>query len=229
MKDRRILGMRPWFIVLLIIVTAGLSQTSRFRHLVFSWNWTNNYAAYALPNDEYDTTLVRAAIERTAHDVRYDPAYVTISYPGGDVPDTMGVCTDVIIRSYRKIGIDLQKGVHEDMKLNFDAYPKIWGLKRPNTSIDHRRVPNLMTFFRREGAALPISDSSADYRPGDIVAWNLHAGILHIGIVTDRTNESGDRFLIAHNIGAGPELEDCLFDWKIIGHFRYPLKNKVPA
>ena len=138
-------------------------------------------------------------------------------------PDT-GVCTDVIIRSYRAVGIDLQKEVHEDMRANFGRYPQIWGLKGPDSNIDHRRVPNLMTFFERRGAALTVTRDGNDYLPGDVVAWELGNGRKHIGLVIDRTLRTGRRMAV-HNIGAGPKAEDCVFAWKIIGHYRYPRRS----
>lgn len=167
--------------------------------------------------------LVAAAIERTHHFERYDPAYVKIPYPGGDVPTNTGVCTDVIIRSYRAVGIDLQKEVHEDMVANFSAYPRSWRwlAAYPDSNIDHRRVPNLMVFFSRKGESLPISDHGQDFSPGDLVAWSLGGGVTHIGIVVDRKSADGSRYMIVHNIGQGPQLEDVLFNWKIIGHYRY--------
>jgi len=173
--------------------------------------------------DEFSEQLVAAAIERTQHRVNYDGAYVTINYPNGDVPASQGVCTDLIIRSYRALGIDLQKLVHEDMWANFSAYPskRIWGLKRPDKNIDHRRVPNLQTFFSRFGKVLPITQSSNDYLPGDIVTWKLGGKTPHIGIVTDKLSADGLRRLVVHNIGAGPKLEDRLFAYPIDGHFRY--------
>lgn len=163
--------------------------------------------------------LVSAAVERTHHHVRYVSDYVRIPYPDGDVPDDTGVCTDEIIRTYRAVGIDLQKEVHEDMVRNFDAYLHKWQ-HRPDSNIDHRRVPNLMTFFSRKGIELPISRSAADYSPGDIVAWDLGSGITHIGIVVDHKGSNG-KYMIVHNIGHGPRMEDVLFDWRIIGHYRY--------
>lgn len=153
--------------------------------------------------------------------VTYDPSYFSIDYPNGDVPSDKGVCTDVVIRAYRKMGIDLQKAVHEDMKAHFSAYPKIWGLKGTDANIDHRRVPNLMVFFKRNGQVKPISSKSKDYIPGDIVCWNLGGGITHIGIVVSRKSGDKKRYLVVHNIGAGQELADCLFAFKIIGHYRY--------
>ncbi len=165
-------------------------------------------------------TLSEAALGLTRQNVTYDPSYYSIAYPNGDIPSGKGVCTDVVIRAYRKLGIDLQKEVHEDMKANFDAYPNIWGLRSTDKNIDHRRVPNLMAYFKRRGAEMPITSEPTDYRPGDIVSWNLGGAITHIGIVVDRKSKDGKRNLIVHNIGAGQVLEDCLFDFKIIGHYR---------
>jgi uncharacterized protein YijF (DUF1287 family) len=171
---------------------------------------------------EFTRRLVAAAIERTHHSVRYEPAYVGIPYPGGDVPADTGVCSDEIIRSYRAVGIDLQKEVHEDMMRNFDAYPnqRRWQLAHPDSNIDHRRVPNLMVFFQRKGEALPITKRAEDYLPGDLITWDLGRGVPHIGIVVDRKSPQG-RFMMVHNIGEGPKMEDVLFNWKITGHFRY--------
>ncbi|MGB8508571.1 MAG: DUF1287 domain-containing protein [Pyrinomonadaceae bacterium] len=166
--------------------------------------------------------LVEAAIERTTHEVRYDPAYVRLPYPGGDVPAETGVCTDEVIRSYRAVGIDLQREVHEDMALNFAAYPRTWKMKGPDANIDHRRVPNLMVFFERQGAALPVTANAKDYRPGDVVTWDLGGSMTHIGIVVNLPSPADEnRLLIVHNIGAGPQAEDVLFNWKITGHYRY--------
>ncbi|HET9166053.1 MAG TPA: DUF1287 domain-containing protein [Candidatus Angelobacter sp.] len=162
-----------------------------------------------------------AALERVQHSVRYDPAYVRLTYPGGDVPADTGVCTDEVIRAYRAGGIDLQKEVHEDMLANFAAYPRKWGRREPDPNIDHRRVPNLMVFFSRKGESLPITDRAEDYAPGDLVTWDLGHGLTHIGMVVDRKTLFTRRNMIVHNIGAGPKLEDVLFDWKITGHYRY--------
>ncbi len=166
--------------------------------------------------------LSDAAISLTKDKVVYDPAYVKIPYPIGDVPAATGVCTDVVIRAYRKLGIDLQKEVHEDMKSNFSAYPKIWGRKTPDKNIDHRRVPNLMVFFNRRGIKKPITKFAADYKPGDIVCWDLGRQ-KHIGIVVDKKSADGQRNLIVHNIAHGQVLEDVLFAWNIIGHYTYKL------
>lgn len=179
-------------------------------------------ALAAQPRRDVTRLVVDAAMEQTRHAVTYDPAYTRIPYPGGDVAANRGVCTDVVIRAYRAAGIDLQKEVHEDMRRAFAAYPRIWGLSKPDTNIDHRRVPNLMTFFRRKGAALPVSRDPSAYRPGDLVTWTLTSGVPHIGIVVDAKSSDGRRHLIVHNIGAGPQLEDVLFAWNVTGHFRFP-------
>ena len=165
--------------------------------------------------------LAEAALQLTEQKVTYDPSYFSIPYPNGDVPSTVGVCTDVVIRAYRKLGIDLQKEVHEDMKANFLKYPKLWGLKTTDKNIDHRRVPNLMTYFKRNYAEKPITQNPIDYLPGDIVCWNLGGAITHIGIVSNQKSNDNMRYKIVHNIGAGQVLQDCLFDFKIIGHYRY--------
>jgi len=182
-------------------------------------------AALAQPSptkrQEFLRKFAAAAIERTNHVVRYDPGYVRIAYPGGDVPAETGVCTDEVIRAYRALGIDLQKEVHEDMAANFSAYPTKWGRQSPDSNIDHRRVPNLMVFFSRKGETLPITKNSDDYVPGDLVTWDLGGGTTHIGIVVDQKGLLSRRYLVEHNIGAGPKIEDVLFDWKITGHYRY--------
>jgi uncharacterized protein len=166
--------------------------------------------------------MLESAVEQTNLTKTYDPAYVVIPYPNGDVPIEKGVCTDVVIRAFRKAGVDLQKAVHEDMKPNFSVYPQKWSLKSPDTNIDHRRVPNLQTFFTRRGKSLPITQKSEDYKPGDVVAWDLDGkGLTHIGIVSNSYNETTKRYLIIHNIGGGAKAEDVIFDWKIIGHYRY--------
>ncbi len=169
----------------------------------------------------FEEKLSKAAIDLTKDRVVYDPSYFSIDYPNGDVPKGKGVCTDVVIRAYRKLNIDLQKKVHEDMAANFDAYPNHWGLTRTDKNIDHRRVPNLMKFFERHGQVKPITDQASDYVPGDIVCWNLGGGITHIGIVVDKKSTDQKRYLISHNIGNGQELSDCLFSYRIIGHYTF--------
>lgn len=165
--------------------------------------------------------LADSAFVLTKQKVVYDPSYFSIAYPNGDVPADKGVCTDVIIRAYRKLGIDLQKLVHEDMRVHFSIYPQMWKLKGPNKNIDHRRVPNLMTFFKRKGIEKPITKNGKDYVPGAIVCWNLGGGINHIGIVSNVLTKDKQRYLIIHNVGAGQVLEDFLFQYKIIGHYHY--------
>ncbi len=168
----------------------------------------------------FSIAMCKAALERTKHQVRYDSRYVSIAYPGGDVPDETGVCSDVVIRSYRLLGIDLQKDVHEDMLKAFDLFPDRWGLKSPDTNIDHRRVPNLEVLFQRKGESLPVTENADDYLPGDIVTWVL-SGRPHIGIVVNKKKGFRRRFMIVHNVGRGPVLEDKLFQYKINGHYRY--------
>jgi hypothetical protein len=164
--------------------------------------------------------LAQEAVNLTANLVTYNGAYFSIPYPNGDVPKGCGVCTDVIIRSYRKLEIDLQKNVHEDMKSHFNAYSSIWGLSKTDTNIDHRRVPYLRRFFERKNASLPVSKNPMDYKPGDLVSWLLDNNLTHIGIVLN-IPASEHRYKIVHNIGAGQVLEDCLFTYTITGHYRY--------
>ena len=165
--------------------------------------------------------LADSAFTLTKQNVAYDPAYITIAYPNGDVPSNKGVCTDVVIRAYRKLGFDLQQAVHQDMKANFSVYPKKWGLKSTDKNIDHRRVPNLMTFFARKNAQVAISNIAEDYQPGDVVCWNLGGSITHIGIVSKIKSKKHKGYQIIHNIGAGQVVEDMLFDFTIIGHYRF--------
>lgn len=164
--------------------------------------------------------LASAAREQVGVTLSYDPAYRRLDYPGGDVPLSTGVCTDVVIRALRLQGLDLQKAVHVDMAANFSAYPRQWGLSRTDRNIDHRRVPNLMTWFQRQGMALALSREARDYRPGDIVTWDLGRGLTHIGIVSDRLSAAGEP-LILHNIGAGTREEAILFRFPVIGHYRF--------
>lgn len=191
--------MKTYILIFLFILTFGFTEGQ-----------TNFYQQLA------DSALIL-----TKQKVTYDPTYRVIAYPNGDVPIDKGVCTDVVIRAYRKLGIDLQKEVHEDIKINFDKYPKNWGLSRPDKNIDHRRVPNLMTFFTRHGTVKTITDNPQDYHPGDIVCWNLGGAVTHIGIVTRKKSSDGQRYLMVHNIGGGQVLEDCLFSYRIIGHYQY--------
>ncbi|HKP12939.1 MAG TPA: DUF1287 domain-containing protein [Blastocatellia bacterium] len=165
--------------------------------------------------------VIESALAQTEQTTIYDPAYVRLDYPGGDLPIERGVCADVVVRAFRKGGVDLQKEVHEDMRRDFAAYPQRWGLKAPDANIDHRRVPNLMTYFKRRGKSLPITSDAKDYEPGDVVAWDLGGGLTHIGIVVNLRARGGERYYVVHNIGAGARLEDVLFSLRQIGHYRY--------
>lgn len=166
--------------------------------------------------------ILASATEQTKVTKAYDPAYIVLDYPNGDVPMETGVCTDVVIRALRKAGVDLQKQVHEDMRGNFSLYPTKWGLTKADPNIDHRRVPNLRTFFTRKGKSLDVTERADDYKPGDIVSWDLDGkGLTHIGLVSNLWSKQNKRYLIIHNIGSGAKAEDVLFDWKITGHFRY--------
>lgn len=208
-------------LTLTILLTApGCGGTDRADH-------TYKHAVAALA--EHDTVpieselarrIVRSAIEQTTYTHEYDPAYARLSYPGGDVPRERGVCCDVVVRGLRACGLDLQQLVHEDMKDAFSAYPRKWGLAKPDPNIDHRRVPNLMTYFARHDCARPVTRTGIDYAPGDVVAWRLSNGLLHIGLVTNIRADDSERLLVAHNIGAGTKVEDVLFSWEIIGHYR---------
>ena len=185
--------------------------------LLVAWlGWCNSLQAATIDSAQ----LVQAARSQVGVTLGYDPVYRRLDYPGGDVPLATGVCTDVLIRALRQQGLDLQKSVHEDMRAHFSAYPRNWGLQRPDRNIDHRRVPNLMTWFKRQGMALKVSDKPADYRAGDIVTWDLGRGLTHIGIVSDRTSLAGVP-LVLHNIGRGTQEEDILFGFAITGHYRF--------
>jgi uncharacterized protein YijF (DUF1287 family) len=214
--------------------------------VVISWHTgasaqSANATAQATSKPAFAARLIAAAEARINKTITYDPAYISLKYPGGDVAPDRGVCSDVVIRAYRALGIDLQQRVHEDMRRKFRVYPARWGLKRPDPNIDHRRVPNLRRFFTRHGKALPVSADAGDYKPGDLVTWDvakprLLPGTLkfsrstasgrltfartpHIGIVTDKLSPDGKRPLIVHNIGAGTVSEDMLFAYQITGRY----------
>jgi len=190
---------------------------TRFTIFLLSLLSINAYAA------SFDDDIVAALLERTTHKVTYDGAYRSIAYPGGDVPVNVGVCTDVVIRSYRLLGIDFQKLVHEDMLKSFELYPskRIWGLTKPDKNIDHRRVPNLQVYFKNHGQVLTKSSNAKDYKTGDIVTWMLPGNLPHIGMVVNELAKDTGNPLIVHNIGRGPEKSDMLFDFKITGHYRF--------
>jgi uncharacterized protein YijF (DUF1287 family) len=211
------------------IVTARVLRSARFQSQGWIAVWLRGYDAGVGANNAAPTraqaaelsALARAAVAVAAVKARYDPSYVAIAYPGGDVPRDTGVCTDLVVRSYRELGVDLQQDVHEDMSADFGDYPALWSLARPDANIDHRRVPNLMVFLRRHGTVLPITQAAADYLPGDIVAWDLGLGITHIGIIAPNTVPDSGRHLVAHHVSGRPTVNDVLFRWPIIGHFRY--------
>lgn len=185
-------------------------------------------SAPAVSNLATPERLSYAALERLRHRVVYDGRYIPISYPNGDVPANVGVCTDTVIRSYRKLGIDLQRLVHEDMSRNFYSYPNLpkWGLNHPDPNIDHRRVHNLKAFFQRHGASVPVTGNPVDYRPGDLVTWSLGGDQEHIGIVVNRKSTTDPRRnLVVHNIAEGEKMEDVLFAMPITGHYRYFPRN----
>jgi uncharacterized protein YijF (DUF1287 family) len=195
-----------------------------FRALFFTAAIIGAGGAPVAGQSDFYAVLADSALTLTSQKVYYDPSYAKIGYPLGDVAPDRGVCSDVVIRAYRKFGIDLQKEVHEDMRARFGEYPKKWGLTRPDKNIDHRRVLNLMTFFARHGTVQKITADPKDYLPGDIVCWDLGGGITHIGIVSGKKSFDGQRYQIIHNIGGGQVLEDRLFDFRIIGHYRYEKK-----
>jgi uncharacterized protein len=216
------MGFRGRYTVALVLLSIVSGFTARPCLLQTSRAGSSNQQAFL-------EKLSVAAIERTHHLVRYDPKYLRIPYPGGDVPADTGVCSDEVIRAYRALGIDLQKEVHEDIVENFSAYPnqRRWLLSHPDSNIDHRRVPNLMVFFSRKGTSLPTTTRAEDYQPGELVTWDLGGGVPHIGIVVNQKLATSGRYMVVHNIGAGPRLEDVLFSWKITGHYRYfgPVQN----
>lgn len=187
------------------------------------------FFCYIFASDNFYQKLSEAALSITNENIIYEGSYRKIKYPNGDVPSNIGVCTDVVIRAYRKLSIDLQKNVHEDMVSNFNKYPnkRIWGLKKTDKNIDHRRVPNLVTFFTRFGEKLKVSKNPKNYLPGDIVRWTV-GGLDHIGIVIHLKSKDKKRNLIVHNVGSGQVAEDFLFQYPIIGHYRYKsLKNNL--
>jgi uncharacterized protein YijF (DUF1287 family) len=183
--------------------------------------WVLLLFAQLVTAEEWRKQLVEAAREQTQHRVVYDGAYQRIAYPMGDVAPDRGVCTDVVVRAYRQLGVDLQQKVHEDMKAHFSLYPQLWGLTRPDTNIDHRRVPNLQTYFKRNGQSLGVPGATGQFQPGDLLTWMLPGNLPHIGIVSDRTSTDGRRPLIIHNIGAGPQEEDALHVAPLTGRYSY--------
>lgn len=212
------LGYRHWLNTMPRVLIVGIPMMKRIPFCLLLFLLAGGHIS---AQTDFFKQLSDSALTLTRQHVEYDPSYYTLEYPNGDVPPDKGVCTDVIIRAYRKLGIDLQKEVHEDMSVAFEVYPANWGLVRSDKNIDHRRVPNLMTFFGRHGIVKAISQNANDYHAGDIVCWNLGGGITHIGMVSNRRSADGGRPLIIHNIGAGQVLEDMLFEFKIIGHYQF--------
>jgi len=198
-----------YYTVFVIVATVLVTRAANAQQTEPSW---------------FSEKLANSALTLTEQHVIYDGSYVKLDYPGGDVAPDRGVCTDVIIRAYRLIGIDLQSSVYSDMSANFDLYPKLWGNTGPDYNIDHRRVPNLMRFFELYGAIKEITLNGKDYIPGDIVCWSLGGSQTHIGIVSNILSADKQRYLIIHNIGGGQNLDDCLFSFKIIGHYTYRYK-----
>ena len=204
-------------------LTSGIIRTGLLASFLAALMFAISPGVAQTSSADMAKSLVAAANARASVHVRYDGSYVRIVYPGGDVPSNTGACTYEIIRIYRSVGIDLQKEVHEDIARNFSAYPtrRMWGRMSPDANIDHRRVPNLMTYFERQHASQPITQRAEDYLPGDVVAWDLGRGLTHIGMVVDGKALLSGRHKVLHNIGNGPQIEDVLFDWKIIGHYRF--------
>jgi uncharacterized protein YijF (DUF1287 family) len=210
----------PSLLLLLVALAAACHQTAKK---------TGSPSALETHQERQHTTpidspllkqVVDAAIMQTSYTHYYDGSYVKLDYPGGDVPLERGACTDVIIRAFRKGGVDLQREIHEDMSRSFASYPHKYGLSQPDSNIDHRRVPNLMTFFERRGKARATTEDPGDYLPGDVVAWDLGEGMTHIGIVINIFSERTGHYLMVHNMGAA-RVEDVLFSWRVIGHYRY--------
>lgn len=209
---------------------ANTERNHRFAQRICAiWCWVILAALLPTPpiafaQESPQTRLLQGAYDQIGKTVTYDASYQAIAFPGGDVPIDRGVCSDVIIRAYRKIGIDLQVLVNQDMQKDFSAYPhRWWGLSRIDPNIDHRRVANLVVFFTRHGQVLPISNEAQDYKPGDIVSWRVPDGRPHMGLISD-WQENG-RPLVVHNIGAGAQLEDILFTFSITGHYRFLQEN----
>ena len=214
-------------LVVVISVLAAITYAySFFRPASRRARWVNEFVAtyradHTAPT--MDPAKCSAVLSRAkamvGADIRYDPAYYKLDFPGGDVPSDVGVCADVVVRSLRAVGMDLQAQLHEDMSSSFAEYPKLWSLSEPDKNIDHRRVPNLMTYFSRKFSSMPLSAEASDFAPCDIVAWDLGGGVTHIGIVSDEGSDNSAPAMI-HHIGGRPSMEYVLFSWRMIGHFR---------
>lgn len=212
----------PAFVALLLSCTGDVSNGDRHDTITLQPSETYERPPLDDIGSESVRKVIESALGQTKRTTGYTQDYYTIPYPNGDVPSETGACTDVIVRSFRAAGIDLQKEVHEDMAANFGSYPRKWGLSKTDTNIDHRRVPNLQTFFTRRQKSLTITKNAENYMPGDVASWDLDGkGMTHIGIVSNVWNERSKRYLIIHNIGQGTRIEDRLFEWKVTGHFRF--------
>ncbi|MCI0336801.1 MAG: DUF1287 domain-containing protein [Acidobacteria bacterium] len=214
-------GFRSLSVVLLVGLLTGCHLVRSASKNVYLGERELAAAQKVKPNATPLEKALANSIEQTTKTLSYDPSYVKLDYPNGDVPIERGVCADVIVRAFRQGGVDLQKEVHEDMSKNFAKYPQKWGAKKPDKNIDHRRVPNLMTWFERQGKSLSLSKDGKSFLPGDVVSWELEDGRFHIGIVSQIKVKDTDRYAIVHNIGLGARLEDVLFEWKVIGHYRF--------
>lgn len=230
------LGVLITYFLLLLSITIGLhtvisgnltlsaDKSMQTRGMLFNKRTISPVEEKEISDRRTCDWIVIGAREEVKRGTVYDASYISMEYPGGDVPEDRGACTDVIVRGFRKACIDLQKLIHEDMRQNFVEYPQLWGLTEPDANIDHRRVPNQMCFFRRHGISLPIAVSEGalnQWQWGDVVYWRFPGGMEHCGIVSDMTGASGLP-LVIHNAGVARE-EDCLIRWEIIGHFRYSL------
>jgi uncharacterized protein YijF (DUF1287 family) len=215
--------MRKIYLLLLSVSFIACKENNQVgnRDLVLAQSQKESSSKLLQSPTSFGEKLSNAALSIVDNTIVYTPSYVSIQYPNGDVPAKTGVCTDVVIRAYRKLGIDLQKEVHEDMKAHFSLYPKTWGLKKTDTNIDHRRVPNLEVFFERKGVKLNVSKNPKDYKTGDLVTWMIADKLPHIGIITHLKSTDGKRPMIVHNVGGGQVLQDCLFSYAIVGHYRY--------
>ena len=201
----------------IVAATAGILTITA---VIFSQSTGPASSSIPVPNEGAGLIVEGLAVQLDSTRF-YDPAYVALGYPGGDVPLHTGVCADVVVRSFRHAGIDMQVEIHRDMKDAFRNYPQLWGLSKPDRNIDHRRVANQMRFFERKEKALEITADSTQYLPGDVVAWMLPGNLYHIGIVSASRSVRSGRPLIVHNIGRGAQTHDCLFTWKVIGHYRW--------
>ncbi len=201
----------------------GTTKGTKLTKGITAMRWVLALAMMVLPlgAQESGVEIVEAARKQVGVTISYDPEYVALKYPGGDLPREKGVCTDVVIRALRDgLAQDLQKLVHEDMKVNFDAYPKNWGLSQPDKNIDHRRVPNLRAYFKRKVMVLPVKNVAGRFQPGDLVTCTVPPNLPHIMIVSDRKTAEGVP-LVIHNIGRGAQEEDVLFTYPLTGHYRW--------